>query len=55
LNRGVAHNGPSIDGFSEERLGHSSITITGDLYTHVRHQVDQDAADRTASFILGAG
>jgi integrase len=38
-----------------ERLGHSSIQITGDTYQHVRQQVDQDAADLTASFILGAG
>jgi integrase len=36
-----------------ERLGHSSIQITGDTYQHVRRQVDQDAADLTASFILG--
>jgi integrase len=38
-----------------ERLGHSSITITGDTYQHVRQPVDQDAADLTASFILGNG
>ncbi len=38
-----------------ERLGHSGIQITGDTYQHVRQQVDQDAADLTASFILGAG
>ena len=37
-----------------ERLGHSSISITGDLYTHVTEQSDQDAADRTAAFILGS-
>jgi integrase len=36
-----------------ERLGHSSIQITGDTYQHVRQQVDQNAADLTASFILG--
>ncbi len=37
-----------------ERLGHSSYTITADLYTHVIERVDQDAADRTAAFILGS-
>jgi len=36
-----------------ERLGHSSISITGDLYSHVREQVDQDAADKTATYIFG--
>ena len=35
------------------RLGHSSINITANLYQHVTEQVDQDAADRTAAFILG--
>lgn len=39
----VAH-----DRSRQERLGHSSITITADLYSHVREQVDRDAADRTA-------
>jgi len=38
----------------QQRLGHSSIAITADLYSHVREQVDQDAADRTATFIFGA-
>ncbi|MDA8282299.1 MAG: hypothetical protein M0Z42_03125 [Actinomycetota bacterium] len=37
----------------QERLGHSSITITADLYSHVRPKVDQDAADRTAAYIFG--
>jgi integrase len=37
----------------QERLGHSSLTITADLYSHVREQVDQDAADRTADYIFG--
>jgi transposase InsO family protein len=31
-----------------ERLGHSGLAITADLYSHVRQQIDQDAADRTA-------
>jgi integrase len=37
------------------RLGHSSISITGDLYQHVRREVDQRAADQVAALILGAG
>jgi integrase len=37
----------------QERLGHSSLAITADLYTHVRPQVDQEAADRTAVYIFG--
>jgi integrase len=36
-----------------ERLGHSSIAITGDLYSHVREQVDQEAAEKTADYIFG--
>lgn len=36
-----------------ERLGHSTISITADLYSHVRPKVDQDAADRTAAYIFG--
>lgn len=36
-----------------ERLGHSTISITADLYSHVREQVDQDAADQVAAFIFG--
>jgi len=36
-----------------ERLGHSSISITGDLYSHVLEHVDQAAADTVASFIFG--
>jgi integrase len=38
-----------------ERLGHSSISITGDIYSHVRAEVDQAAADKVAGMILGAG
>jgi integrase len=38
-----------------ERLGHSSISITGDIYSHVRAEVDQAAADKVAGVILGAG
>jgi hypothetical protein len=38
----------------QERLGHSSIATTADLYVHVPPQVDQQAADRTAEYIFGA-
>ena len=36
------------------RLGHSSISLTLDLYSHVLPATDQDAADRMAALILGA-
>jgi integrase len=36
-----------------KRLGHSSIPITGDIYSHVRAEVDQSAADQVAGLILG--
>lgn len=36
------------------RLRHSSVSITGDVYAHVLEHVDQAAADRAATFILGA-
>ena len=39
----------------QERLGHASIAITGDIYSHVRPEVDQAAADKVAELILGAG
>lgn len=35
-----------------KRLGHSSVSITGDLYSHAVEQVDREAADRTAAFLL---
>jgi integrase len=35
------------------RLGHSSISLTLDLYSHVLPETDQDAADRVAALILG--
>jgi len=38
-----------------ERLGHASISITGDIYSHVSREVDQSAADRVAAVILGGG
>jgi site-specific recombinase XerD len=39
----------------QERLGHSSVAITGDIYSHVSRQVDQSAADQVARVILGTG
>jgi len=35
-----------------DRLGHSTISITADLYSHVQPEVDQDAADGTAAYIF---
>ena len=32
-----------------ERLGHSSITMTGDIYSHVTEGMDREAASRIAS------
>jgi integrase len=37
----------------QDRLGHSSIATTADLYVHVRPQLDQEAANRTADYIFG--
>ncbi len=37
----------------QDRLGHSSIATTADLYIHVPPRVDQEAADRTADYIFG--
>jgi integrase len=36
----------------QERLGHSSIATTADLYVHVPPHIDQEAADRTADYIF---
>ncbi|MGZ8636528.1 MAG: tyrosine-type recombinase/integrase [Actinomycetota bacterium] len=38
---------------ASERLGHSSIRITGDIYQHVERAMDVDAAARTAALVLG--
>ena len=38
----------------QERLGHSSITVTLDRYAHVMPRQDQDAADRTAAMFRGS-
>lgn len=37
----------------QERLGHSTISITLDTYSHVMPSMDTDAADRVAALILG--
>lgn len=37
------------------RLGHSSIRITGDLYSHVWDEQDQAAADARAALLRGTG
>jgi integrase len=37
-----------------KRLGHSSIGITGDVYSHVRKAHDAKAAETTAAYIFGA-
>lgn len=39
----------------QERLGHSSITVTMDIYSHVMPAMHTDAADRVAALILGGG
>ncbi len=36
-----------------ERLGHSSVSITLDIYSHVLPSIDEKAANTVASFILG--
>ena len=38
----------------QERLGHSSIAITLDLYTHVAPSMRTDAAERVAGLIFGS-
>ncbi len=37
-----------------ERLGHSGIGITGDLYSHVLPKVQLDAVERQGLFILSS-
>ncbi len=39
----------------QERLGHSSISVTLDIYSHVVPAMETDAAERVASMILGVG
>lgn len=38
---------------ASERLGHSSIAITPDTYSHVMPAPEQDAADKLAAFVFG--
>jgi integrase len=37
-----------------ECLGHKSISITADIYSHVRPEVDQALADEVAGLIMNA-
>jgi len=37
----------------QERLGHSNVSITLDLYSYVSPAMQTDAADRVAALILG--
>ena len=37
-----------------ERLGHASIAITLDTYSHVLPTMQEDAAERVAQLILGS-
>ena len=37
-----------------ERLGHSQISVTADLYTHVSRGLGRDAADRIAGALRAA-
>jgi len=39
----------------QERLGHSTIGITLDVYSHVLPSMETDAAERVAGLILGGG
>lgn len=39
----------------QERLGHSSISITMDTYSHVTEGMDRDAAERIAKRMMGGG
>jgi integrase len=36
-----------------EQLGHSSIAVTGDIYSHVTEPSTRDASDRVASAMFG--
>ena len=38
-----------------ERLGHSKIAITLDLYSHVTPGMQSDAAEQVSSMIFGSG
>ncbi len=36
----------------QERLGHSSISVTLDIYSHVNPGLESDAAERVAGLFL---
>jgi hypothetical protein len=38
-----------------ERLGHATIAVTMDIYSHVLPGLDREAADTVARLILGGG
>jgi integrase len=38
-----------------ERLGHATIAVTMDLYSHVLPGLDREAADTVAGLILSGG
>ena len=38
----------------QERLGHSSIAITADVYSHVSEGMDRDAAEQVAGLVAEA-
>jgi integrase len=40
---------------ASERLGHSTVGITADLYTHNVPQLEADAALRLKKLLTGAG
>ena len=37
-----------------EALGHSTITVTMNIYTHVMPELRRDAADRMGAFMTGS-
>jgi integrase len=39
----------------QERLGHASIAITADIYSHVRPELHQEAANKVADLVLDTG
>jgi integrase len=48
---GLANNVPLV--IMSERLGHSSVAITGDVYSHTLPSQHQEAADAIAGLIAG--
>jgi integrase len=51
LRRGLrTTNNPKV---VQERLGHSSVTVTLDIYSHVSPALESDAADRIARLMTG--